>query len=323
MICSKTPFRFSFIGGGSDLPFFYRQSTGRVISSTINKYLYIYINKSFYNSYNLSYKKKENVLQLNQIKHPLVRESLRIINFKDSVEISSMADIPKGTGLGSSSTFTVGLIKALMSYSKKDISPTKLANIACKVEIEKCHQKIGKQDQYAAAYGGLNKFEFYPNETVKRSKINLTTKKLKELSESLLFFYTGSSRSSSNILSKISSSKVSNNYKILKNMTFLVNDFSYNLENFDLKNLGEILHSNWSYKKELTRDISNKYIDECYNLALKSGAYGGKLAGAGKSGFLVFIAEKKDHQKIKKRLNKLHYVDIQLSELGSTSFKLT
>lgn len=298
MIMSKTPLRISFVGGGSDLSNFYRHEIGAVISTSINKYVYVVINKKFDNSIRVSYSKTEEVLDISELQHPLVKALLSLFDVKKSIEVISLADVhSNGTGLGSSSSFTVGLANALSTYLKKNISKEKLAEIACNVEIDICKAPIGKQDQYAAAYGGLNLIEFKSNGKVDVSEIKCTDLTLKKFKESLLILYTGKSRAASSVLDEQMLS-ISANNKILNQMVKLSYNLKQELENGNLENIGLILHENWYLKKNLAKNISNHDIDNLYEIGLKSGATGGKILGAGNGGFFLFFADKVHHKKI-------------------------
>ena len=319
MIISRTPFRMSYVGGGTDLKSFYTEEPGAVVSTTINKYMYINVHERFDSGIRVAYSKTEEVTNVKKILHPLVRESLKALHIEGGLEITSIADIPaKGTGLGSSSSYTVGLLNSLHKFLEKDVSPQKLAQLACEIEIEKCNEPIGKQDQYAAAFGGLNLFEFLPDDSVNFVPISISDDFKKKLNESTLIFYSGKTRSASEILKKqIRDSKKNKNKTSLRVMAELAYQFKKELENNDILGLAELLKENWSLKKNLTNDISNSYIDDIYHAALNSGAIGGKLLGAGAGGFLMFIASKSKHDKIKKALSKLRSLNFEIESSGS------
>lgn len=319
MIISRTPFRMSYVGGGTDLKSFFMEEPGAVVSTAINKYMFVNVHKKFDVGIRVAYSKTEEVKNVKDIEHPLVRESLKALSIDGGLEITSIADIPaKGTGLGSSSSYTVGLLNSLHKFLKKDISLHKLAEFACEIEIEKCKEPIGKQDQYAATFGGLNLFEFLPDDSVNVLPISITDYFKKKLNESTIVFYTGKTRSASNILKKQNiNSKKTENKRSLRKMTNLAYQFKRDLENNDMLGLAELLKENWSLKKNLTKDISNSSVDDIYNTALNSGAIGGKLLGAGAGGFLMFLAPQEKHKKIKEALSNLRSFHFEIETLGS------
>ena len=320
MIISKTPLRMSFVGGGSDLPAFYRRNGGAVLSTSIDKYIYINVNKKFDSGIRVAYSKTEEVDSVSKIEHKLVKESLKYLDISGGLEITSIADIPaSGSGLGSSSSFTVGLLNTLNAFNNNYCSKEKLGLESCKIEIEKCGQPIGKQDQYAAAYGGLNLIEFNKDDSVKVTPVIAKTDTIKTIEDNILVFYTGITRSATEILTKQNSEIINNE---LKNNTLIkMVDLTYNLfneiQNNNHKAFGEILNENWLLKKSLTDGISNKFIDDCYDTAIKAGALGGKILGAGAGGFLMFYAPKKNHKKIESSLSRLQKVDVKFEKNGS------
>lgn len=289
MIITKTPFRISFCGGGSDLPSFYENYDGCVLSTSINKYMYIAIHPYFDPRKTvLKYSKTEIVDELHQIEHSIFHNVLNDLRI-EGVEITCTADIPAGTGLGSSSTFTVGLLHTLYCYMGKYISKTDLAARACVVEIEKLGNPIGKQDQYAAALGGLNIIRFHSNGKVTHTPIRMEKTTQNRLEKNLHMFYLGSARSANEILQE-QSKNMSEKAKTdnLVKMCGLVDDMEKSLITGDLNAFGEILHENWRLKRELASGITSSEIDELYDKAINAGAVGGKLLGAGGSGFFLF-----------------------------------
>tara|TARA_Y200000002_G_scaffold366537_1_gene357588 strand:- start:4716 stop:5702 length:987 start_codon:yes stop_codon:yes gene_type:complete len=320
MIVSKTPLRMSFIGGGSDLPAYYIKNKGAVISTSIKKYVYIALHPKFDNNFRLSYSKTEDVTHIKDIEHPLFRETLDFLEIKNGLEISSMADIPsKGSGLGSSSSFTVGLLNALYAY--KNINPTKsmLAEQACNIEIIRCGEKIGKQDQYAASFGGLNLIEFNQNGSVDVNPLNADIEFIDEFEKNIIVFFTGITRKASSILVQ-QSNYIKNSdtkTKILDKMVDLCYVFKNEVENNDIKNLGKILDENWNLKKSLVDKITNPIIEEIYSIAKNNGAAGGKLLGAGSGGFVMFIANPKYHDQIRNKLSNLKEVNFKFDSFGS------
>ena len=320
MIISKTPLRVSFVGGGSDIESCYSKSAGAVVSTSIDKYVYITVNKKFDNHIRVSYSKTEEVRQVDEIEHKLVREIMKFHKIKGGAEITSIADIPsKGTGMGSSSSFGVGLLHCLYAYKNKYVSAKRLAEESSYIEIKKCKEPIGKQDHYSAAFGGFNFIQFNTDGSVKIEPLIFQKKTKEVLKESLLLFYTGITRSASEILKKqVNNVLISRDKrKMLERMVKLAYKLKADLQKNRLDTFGEILHQNWILKKELTEDISNPLIDKWYDLALKNGAIGGKLLGAGGGGFLLFFAPKEKQHKIIAALNKLQLVPFDFDTEGS------
>ena len=320
MIVSRTPLRISFVGGGSDLPSFFSRNIGQVFSMTVDKYVYVSVNKSFSNSVRLAYSKVEECRNFSEVEHPIVRHSAELLGLKAGVEITSTADIPSnGSGLGSSSSFTVGLLNALSTYIGGTRSKEKLANLACQVEIELCKEPIGKQDQYAASYGGFNKFDFLPNGNVLRKSVNIPEFAKSDLLSSMMIFYTGTTRRASSILKgQNTSTENKKNDKILIEMVNLVNQFEQAVLNGEIRICGEILAENWKLKKQLSTGISNLVLDQVYEEAVSAGALGGKLLGAGAGGFMLFIAPREKHKNIAKRLSGLEQKFWNLDKYGTT-----
>lgn len=303
MLITKTPFRISFCGGGSDMANFYKEHGGCVLSTTINKYMYISIHPYFNPKLTaLKYSQNEIVDDISKIDHSILRCVLNEMQVK-GVEIVSTADVPSGTGLGSSSSFTVGLLHTLYCYKGKYASKARLAKEACEIEIEKLGAPIGKQDQYAAAFGGLNFINFYQDETVSVSPIIMKKETIKGLQDNLIMFYTGLTRDANTILkeqkSNISQKDKTINLKEMCNLAYQMKD---SLENNDLSIFGEILDESWKRKRELAKGITSSNIDEIYNMAIKNGADGGKLLGAGGGGFLLFYCKKEKQKKLEEVL---------------------
>ena len=320
MIISRTPLRMSFVGGGSDLPSFYHLHNGAVISTAINKYIYININKKFDNGIRVAYSKTEEVLRVEDIQHKLVKACLIQLGIEGGVEITSIADIPSyGTGLGSSSSFTVGLLQALSAFKGKYISSEQLGQESCIIELDICKEPIGKQDQYAAAYGGFNLIEFKKDDSVIVTPVITKPETIKEIEQNILLFYTGITRSASAILKQQSSEIIKNDgkQKILLKMVDFAYQLFHELQNNNPKVFGEILHENWMLKKSLTDGISNNFIDECYKTARSAGAIGGKILGAGAGGFLMLYAPHDKHQKIRSALSGMRQIDARFEPLGS------
>jgi D-glycero-alpha-D-manno-heptose-7-phosphate kinase len=319
MIISRAPFRVSFCGGGSDIPSFYEKYGGCVISTSIRKYVYLAINQAFNkDSITLKYSQTEIVDDVNKIQHRIFRQVLKDFNVK-GVEITSMADIPSGTGLGSSSSFTVALLRLLYAYSEKAVSTYKLAKEACEVEINQLGNPIGKQDQFAAAFGGLRYYEFCPDGFVKVEPIVMRHDSYEKLQENLLMFYTGDVRDANNILGEETKNLASQTEKIegTKKLCQLTHQLKTEFESNNVDALGNILNESWIIKKGLAKGISNPKIDEYYDLAIKAGASGGKLLGAGGGGFLLFyVPEDEQKAKVRLALHDLKEMPVELDNAG-------
>jgi len=319
MIITRTPFRISFAGGGSDLAEYYEKFGGAVISTSINKYVYLSIHPYFFkDGYLLKYSRTENVDNIDDIQHPILREVFKMYGIK-GVDFNSSADIPSGTGLASSSAFTAGLINLCNAYSEKYMSKEEIAALACKVEIELLREPIGKQDQYACACGGLNFIEFQPGGAVNVDRVFLNTGSYQKLENNLLMFYTGQTRAAGDILAEQKKNTQNDEAKIqnLHKMVQLAKDLRLELLHGNADAMGEILHAGWNYKKELAGDISNGDIDYYYDLAMKNGAEGGKLLGAGGGGFLLFYVKEQNHQKIRNALKNLKEIPFAFDSKGT------
>ncbi|HUX13434.1 MAG TPA: GHMP kinase [Spirochaetia bacterium] len=320
MIVCRTPFRISFAGGGSDLRSYYRHQPGMVLSTSINQYMYISIHPYFFSDQTLlKYSKSELVRSNSEIKHPILREVLSMFDV-GGVDISSVADIPAGTGLGSSSSFTVGLVHALCAYTGKFASKEFLAETASQIEIERLGEPIGKQDQYAAAYGGLNFVTFRPDESVSVEPVALDGDHIERLQRNLLMFYTGVVRSAGGILSEQKSNleTSSEKRKGLEKMVNLATQLRRELEQHNLDAMGEILHESWQYKRELASGISNPSIDHYYDVARDAGAAGGKLLGAGGGGFFLFYVDLERQDRVRAALSELREFKFRFDHSGST-----
>jgi len=318
MIISRTPFRVSFCGGGSDLPSFYTKHGGCVISSALAKYMYIAIHPSFKkDEIALKYSKTERVVNVVNIDHGIFRQALTDLDIT-GVEITSFADAPAGTGLGSSSSFTVGLLHALYAY--KGIYPGKerLASEACITEIEKLGEPIGKQDQYAAAFGGLNYYKFEKSGTVRVEPIIMLPESYKKLENNLMMFYTGDVRSASEILKEQSKAVTSGEKEQAQlEICRLTKKLKKEFEANNIDALGGILHKTWLLKKRLSNKISNPNIDKWYQAARKAGAVGGKLLGAGGGGFLLFYVPKEKQPAVRQALAELNEMKYRIDMQGS------
>jgi D-glycero-alpha-D-manno-heptose-7-phosphate kinase len=297
MIVVRSPLRISLGGGGTDLPSYYREHEGFLIAAAIDKYVYITLHKTFVEDLIIKYSKLERVTDVEQIEHPIIRESLKYIGVSAShLEMTSMADIPSGTGLGSSGSFTTALLKALHSSKKHLIHPKELAEQACHIELNLLKEPIGKQDQYIAAYGGITCFRFHGNENVDAWPLKIHEETLFNLEDNLLLFFTGYSRSASSILkeqddkSKVKDNDMISNLHFIKDLGLKSKEA---LEKGDLHEFANLMNVHWDHKKKRSKSMSNNHIDDWYDLARKNGALGGKMIGAGGGGFLMFYANEK------------------------------
>lgn len=297
MIITRSPLRISLGGGGTDLPSYYRRHSGFLIAAAIDKYVYLTLHQTFVPELIIKYSKMERVSDASQVQHPIIREALKLVGVDGQyLEITSMADIPAGTGLGSSGSFTTALLKALHAYKKNIIHPRELAEQACHIEIELLKEPIGKQDQYIAAYGGLTCFQFLPNGHVEATPLKIDSETLYNLEDNLLLFFTGYSRAAGTILKEQDEKSRSSNKEMTDNLHF-VKDLGYQsqeaLEVGDLHRFGELMNVHWEHKKKRSGGMSNPDIDRWYQHAMENGGLGGKLIGAGGGGFLMFYAEDK------------------------------
>ena len=304
MITARSPLRISLGGGGTDLSSYYRDHGGFLISAAIDKYIYVSIMRPFEEGIYLKYSQLENVKKVSEVQHPIIREALKLQDLKTpQIEITTLADIPAGTGLGSSGSFTTGLLKALYAHRKKHIHQEDLASLACTIEIEKLNEPIGKQDQYIAAYGGISQFSFNEDETVNCKPLDISMDTLVGLEDDLLLFFTGFSRSASSILKDQKDKSEKDDKEMLKNLHY-VKDLGYRskdaLESGNLYQFGEIMHEHWLNKKKRSKGMSNNDIDIWYEAAMKNGAIGGKVVGAGGGGFLMFLAN--DREKLRSKM---------------------
>ena len=295
MIITRSPLRVSLGGGGTDLPSYYEKFGGFLIAAAIDRYVYITLHHTFGAEMILKYSKLERVTNVDEIEHPIIREALRATGIPASyLELDSMADIPAGTGLGSSGSFTTALLKALHAHKKNLVHPSELAAQACDIELNRLREPIGKQDQYIAAYGGITCFTFHPDGTVEARPLKISEETLFNLEDNLLLFFTGFSRSASKILqeqddkSKGADKAMTDNLHFIKELGFKSQTA---LEGDDLPEFARLMDIHWQRKKERSGGMSNPEINEWYDLAIANGALGGKLIGAGGGGFLMFYAE--------------------------------
>ena len=306
MIIARSPLRISLGGGGTDLPSYYREHEGFLIAAAIDKYVYVTINRPFNEGIYLKYSEIENVKTVDEVSHNIIREALKLENLNTpQVEISSIADLPSGTGLGSSGSFTTALLKALYAYRHRHINPEELAELACSIEIDRLQEPIGKQDQYIASVGGITCFAFHKDNSVTFAPLKISRETFHALEDNLLLFFTGFSRSASEILkdqhvkSQKNDTDMLNNLHFVKEIGYLSKDA---LESGNTDKFGELMHQHWEYKKKRSGGMSNQNIDAWYEAALKNGAIGGKVVGAGGGGFLMFMA--RDAAKLRNAMTK-------------------
>ena len=295
MIITRSPLRISLGGGGTDLPSYYREYGGFLIAAAIDKYVYVTVMRPFVPGIFLKYSRLEHVESADQVQHPIIREAIKMLDFKTpQLEITTLADIPAGTGLGSSGSFATALLKALFAHRRQLIHPSELARLACEIEIDRLGEPVGKQDQYIAAYGGITCFRFHTNDEVEAWPLKIGMETLFDLEDNLLLFFTGFSRSAGSILQDQQKRSQQRDPAMLNNLHY-VKELGLRsqqaLESGDLVKFGELMHEHWEYKKQRSSGMSNPQIDEWYELARVNGAIGGKLVGAGGGGFLMFYTE--------------------------------
>jgi len=309
----------SFVGGGSDLKEFYSRSPGCVLSTTINKYMYIFIHPFFDDRIQIKYSKTELVECIKDIKHPIAREALNKFNL-NGIDINSIADIPAGTGLGSSSSYTVGLLHALYCYTNRQVSASRLAKEACELEIDILNEPIGKQDQYAAAHGGLNIIRFLDNSVVEVEPVIIIPEVYNQLQNNLVLFYTGTTRRASDVLNDQKKNLITEQEKFdtLVYMSELAEKASMSLRESNLESFGKLLDENWQLKKSLSSKISGSEIDDIYMLGKKNGALGGKLLGAGGGGFLLFYCRKENQGALRIAMKGLREIQFKFDRIGTT-----
>ena len=320
MIITRTPYRISFVGGGTDIKSYYAKFGGKVLSASINKFLYVIVKKQIgfvEYKYRVNWSKVEFADKIDDIKNPIAREALRYFKINFPIEITTIADIPANTGLGSSSAFAVGLVNAL--FSLKNIRATKyeIATVAAKIEIEILKRNIGKQDHFASSYGGLNVFEFKKNDIVEINPLPISLQNIEKLQNNLIFFYTNLTRDASKILKQQIKLDFNKNLHLQK-IKDLVNKFENILitgKNFN--KLGELLHLNWKYKKKINSEATSQEINKLYNQTLKLGADGGKILGAGGGGFLMLYANQKIQNRLKKKLKYKNSFNIKIDTVGT------
>ena len=319
MIISQTPYRVSFAGGGTDLPAFYRTEPGAVISTAIDQHMYISIHKRFERTIRVAYSRTEIAETVSSIGHDIVREAMRLTGLDEPLEITTIGDVPAGTGMGSSSSLSVGLLHALYAYQGRMVDKARLADEACRIEISILGKPIGKQDQYAAAFGGINYIRFNPDETVDVEPVPCLAETLAELERRTLLFYTNQNRDADVILKK-QSEGTADRRQVLRQMRDLAGEMRQTLTGgagSDLSAFAKLLHEGWELKRSLGFGISFGMIDEWYETARRAGAEGGKLLGAGGGGFLLLMAPPERHERIREALGRPRELPFRLSRHGS------
>ncbi len=304
MIIARSPLRITLGGGGTDLPSYYREHEGFLVSAAIDKYVYVNVMRPFTEGIFLKYSQLEHVENIADVKHPIIREAMQMMGFKTpQVEITTLADIPAGTGLGSSGSFTTALLKALYTHRKRHLHQEELAELACHIEIDRLGEPIGKQDQYIAAVGGVTCFTFHKDDKVTATPLGISMDTMFDLEDNLLLFFTGFSRSASGILKDQQVKSQQNDSDMLNNLHY-VKDLGYRSRDAliagNTELFGDLMHEHWEHKKRRSGGMSNPKIDEWYELGMKSGAVGGKLVGAGGGGFLMFLA--RDRNKLRRAM---------------------
>jgi D-glycero-alpha-D-manno-heptose-7-phosphate kinase len=313
MIIARSPLRITLGGGGTDLPSYYREHEGFLVSASIDKYVYVTVMRPFTEGIYLKYSQIEHVDKIMGIQHPIIRESLQVMNFRTpQVEITTLADIPSGTGLGSSGSFTTALLKALHTHRKKHLHQNDLAELACHIEIDRLGEPIGKQDQYIAAIGGVTCFTFHKDDSVTCSPLKISMETMHDLEDNLLLFFTGFSRSAGGILKDQKDRSHNNDSEMLANLHY-VKDLGHRskdaLEAGNTYQFGVLMHEHWEHKKRRSHGMSNPRIDSWYQMAMSNGAIGGKLVGAGGGGFLMFYAE--DRSRLRRTLAEAGMEDVR------------
>lgn len=319
MIISRTPLRVSLFGGGSDLKVFYDKTPGLVLSTAITQYIYITVNQKFDDLIRISYSKTEIVDSVDKIEHNIIREALRIVGIEKGIEIVYMGDVPlgsAGTGLGSSSALAVGVLNALYAYLGKHVDAETLAQQSCQIEINILKNPMGKQDQYASAYGGLNTIQFNADESVFVDPVIFTEQTKMNLQSKFLMFYTGLERLSSSILGS-QQSNISNNFQQISEVVSLAKEGIRALRNNETAMIGTLLHQSWLLKKQFAESVSNPLLDQIYQAALGAGASGGKLLGAGGGGFFLFYCEPEYQEAVRTAMRGLRETKFRFEPQGS------
>lgn len=315
MIITRSPLRISLGGGGTDVPSYYEKYGGFLVAAAINKYVYVTVHDSFSNDLFVKYSKFERVAKASDLEHPIIREAFDLLNLSgQSLELVAMADIPAGTGLGSSGSFTTALLKALHAHEKNYIHPKELAEQACDIEINRLREPIGKQDQHIAAFGGITCFTFHPDGTVEARPLKIREETRHDLEDNLLLFFTGYSRSASSILKDQDEKSKKDDKEMIENLHFIkelgIKSMTA-LEKGDTEEFARLMEEHWEHKKRRSSTISNPEINDWHDLAMKNGALGGKLIGAGGGGFLMFYA--KDKSALRRAMKEAGLKEIRFS----------
>jgi len=313
MIITRSPLRVSLGGGGTDLPSYYRAHGGFLLSAAIDRYVYVTVMRPFTPGIFLKYSQLEHIDGVDEIQHPILREAIRMLDFKTpQLEITTLADIPAGTGLGSSGSFTTALLKALYAHRRRTLLPEELARLACKIEIDILQRAVGKQDQYIAAYGGITCFRFNPDESVEATPLKISMDTLFDLEDNLLLFFTGFARNADTILKDQDVRSKQSDADMIANLHF-VKDLGVQSQKYLEKgctgDFGQLMHDHWEHKKRRSQGMSNPQIDEWYALGRANGAIGGKLVGAGGGGFLMFYAE--DRARLRRAMKKANLEEVR------------
>ena len=317
MIISQTPLRIGLVGGGTDLPDYYREHGGRVLNCAIDKYIYVIVKQRFDDDIYVNYSKKEIVSRVEDLEHELVREAMHMAGIRGGVEITTLADVPSaGSGLGSSSSVTVGLLHALFTYQGRQISAEELADRACAIEIDRCGKRIGKQDQYIAALGGIRDIRFGPGDRVVADEVDVPAEQRRALQQQMLLFYTGVTRRAEKILEE-QSSNVAHALAGFHRLRDLAGEAADSLRRGDVDDVGKALRSSWEVKRGLATGVSNPDIDAAVEAAMEAGATGAKVSGAGGGGFLLVISPVEHQRAVRNRLAGMKELPIKLDALGS------
>ncbi|HVN12375.1 MAG TPA: hypothetical protein VMT69_09785 [Kineosporiaceae bacterium] len=317
MIITQTPLRVGLVGGGTDLPDYYREHGGRVLNAAIDKYVYVVVKQRFDDEIYVNYSTKEIVSRVEDLQHELVREALHMTGVRGGIEITTLADIPSaGSGLGSSSAVTVGLLHALFTYQGRHVSADELADRACAIEIDRCRKPIGKQDQYAAAYGGICDMRFGPGDRVVVDQLTLAPDVRRQVQDELLLFFTGITRSATTILSE-QTANIADRLPQLAQLRDLAAEAAGGLREGDVDALGVALNKSWQAKRALAAGVSNSQIDEAVEAALAAGATGAKVTGAGGGGFLLVVCPLERQRAVRERLASMKELPIKIEPFGS------
>ncbi|TQJ52087.1 GHMP kinase [Phycicoccus sp. SLBN-51] len=317
MIITQTPLRVGLVGGGTDLPDFYREHGGRVLNAAIDKYVYVVVKQRFDDEIYVNYSAKEIVSRVEDLEHELVREALHMTGIRGGLEITTLADIPSaGSGLGSSSAVTVGLLHALFAYRGRQVTAEELAERACTIEIDRCRKPIGKQDQYAAAFGGICDLHFGPGDRVVVDQLDLTPTVRRQVQDELLLFFTGTTRQANSILGE-QKANIADRLAQLFQLRDLAGEAAAGLREGDVDALGVAVNKSWAAKRDLASGVTNSQIDEAVEAAIGAGATGAKVTGAGGGGFLLVVCPLENQRAVRQRLAHMRELPIKIEPFGS------